>query len=69
MNAVRKFELDDATAVAPTSRNLAGLDLAVANYKAASVGATTDEPKRRERLGALESALFPQAKSTDDEDR
>lgn len=69
MTAVRKFELDDATAEPPTFRNLTGFDLAVAKYKAASVGATTDEPKRRERLGALESALFPQAQSTDDEDR
>lgn len=64
MNAVRKFELDDATAEAPTFGDLTGFDLAVAKYKAASIGATTDEPKRRSRLDALESALFPQAQST-----
>lgn len=69
MNAVRNFELEDATDQAPSFPELTGFDLDVARYKAASVGATTDEPKRRERLNALVSAVFAQTQSSDNENR
>jgi hypothetical protein len=58
MSAVREFLLEEASEEAPDFNNLTGRDLLVARYKAASVGATTDEPKRRARLDALEAAVF-----------
>lgn len=67
MGSVRDFPLDEASEVAPTFEDLTGNDLHIAKYKAASVGATTDEPKRKERLKALESAVFQKSQSVDDE--
>jgi hypothetical protein len=57
ITAVREFQLEE-NEEEPSFSDLTGFDLHVAKYKAGSVGATTDEPKRRERLEALESALF-----------
>jgi hypothetical protein len=64
MRAVAEHELDESAADAdqavgsPIDRDSppSRAEL-VAQYKRASVGATTDEPKRRERLSALELAL------------
>lgn len=58
MDAVKNYQLEDATEDTPKFESIDGPDLYVAKYKAASIGAMTEEPKRRDRLRALESALF-----------
>ena len=68
MQAVANYQVDDAGT--PVSLDaLADFDRSVATYKAASVGATTEEPKRRDRLAALEEALFRVNDALSDEDR
>ena len=57
MSAVGEFQLEESSK-SPDFASLEGIDLCVARYKSASVGATTDEPKRRERLEALVEAVF-----------
>ncbi len=57
MTSVGEFQLEESTS-SPDFDDLVGYELWVARYKAASVGATTDEPKRRERLEALQLAIF-----------
>jgi hypothetical protein len=69
ITAVSEFHLDDTETLEPSFEALTGEDLAVARYKLASTGATTDEPKRRERLAALEFVLFGKRNSDSDEDR
>ncbi|MGG6380337.1 DUF262 domain-containing protein [Paenarthrobacter sp. NEAU-H11] len=57
MEAVDAFEIDQSSEAIPEDVKLSDYEKLVAAYKAASVGATTDEPKRRERLQALTHAL------------
>lgn len=57
MKSVAAFQLEESSK-SPDFASLEGIDLCVARYKSASVGATTDEPKRRERLEALLQAVF-----------
>ncbi|GIG60621.1 hypothetical protein Lfu02_49930 [Longispora fulva] len=68
MNAVQALEVNDANYGTPPVNALNDFDLQVAAYKAASVGATTEEPQRRVRLNALEAALFPTAQLAANED-
>ncbi|MFK0039720.1 DUF262 domain-containing protein [Paenarthrobacter sp. NPDC090517] len=65
MEAVKNYQLDEAIEDAPEFESLNGLDLHIATYKAATLGATTEEPQRRERLKALEAALFPLSSSNE----
>lgn len=58
MQRVADYEAEESAEEVPDIEQLTGLDLEVARYKRASIGATTDEPKRRARLDALESVLF-----------
>lgn len=69
MQAVQALSMEDTSIGASPTNGLTGFDLHVATYKAASVGATTEEPQRRSRLNALEAALFPTAQPGANEDR
>ena len=57
MKSVQEYEVDDS-GTPQTIEQMNSFNRHVATYKAASVGATTEEPKRRDRLSALESAVF-----------
>jgi hypothetical protein len=57
MDAVRDYQIEEGSIESPSDPST-GFDRDVATYKAASVGATTEEPKRKDRLAALEAALF-----------
>lgn len=57
MQAVNEYQVDDA-GTPQSIEQLNTFDRNVAIYKAASVGATTEGPKRRDRLESLEAALF-----------
>jgi hypothetical protein len=69
MQAVQALDIDEATTGLSPVGGLVGFDLHVAAYRAAAVGATTEEPQRRNRLSALEAALFPTAPAGINEDR
>ena len=58
MSAVKEYEVSDSEALGDRLGELPAFERNVAIYKSASVGATTEEPKRRDRQTALESALF-----------
>lgn len=58
MEAVNAYHLEEDTTAPLSLENLSEAEKNIVRYKAATQGATTDEPKRRERLDALEAALF-----------
>ncbi|TFB66182.1 DUF262 domain-containing protein [Cryobacterium sp. Hz9] len=58
MTAMREFVIDDDTEAPAHASALDPFEALVADYKAASVGATTEGPKRKARLVALEAAMF-----------
>jgi hypothetical protein len=60
MDAVQDFVIDEDRETTDITDSMDPFEKQVALYKSGSVGATTEAPKRKMRLAALESALFSQ---------
>ena len=58
MHAVSAFTIDPANEVIPEEARVSVLESEAAKYKIASVGATTEEPKRLDRLEALRAVML-----------
>lgn len=58
MEAVKEFVIDEDSEVAVEAEGMGPMEQFVSEYKSASVGATTEGPKRSARLSALDAALF-----------